>query len=118
MNQQEFLRRLGVTMDAIQAVRRAPNAQAAAERLDALKDEARRRYRKLVFELHPDRGGDPESFKLLTQVYEEVQKLRVQPQQTRPVFRRVIVNIPAPTATTTSATTTFPGFTWVVNMRP
>jgi DnaJ-class molecular chaperone len=37
-------------------------------------DEARARYKQLAFELHPDRGGDPERFAAVTAAWERLEK--------------------------------------------
>ena len=36
------------------------------------KEEVGKRYRELAFEMHPDRGGDEEKFKDLSQAYSVV----------------------------------------------
>ena len=75
----EMLRDLGVNYPAdLQAIERMP-FELGVKALDALKERARKNYRKLAFELHPDRtSNDPvktERFKLLAQVREKLEKM-------------------------------------------
>lgn len=37
-------------------------------------EELKREYRRLAFQFHPDRGGDPETMKAINQEYEELLK--------------------------------------------
>lgn len=37
---------------------------------DASKDDIKRQYKKLAMKMHPDKGGDPEQFKKLSEAYE------------------------------------------------
>lgn len=37
---------------------------------DATFDQIKKAYRKLAIKMHPDKGGDPEKFKEITQAYE------------------------------------------------
>lgn len=99
---------LGITPDAIRQVRSAPQAQ--GERLlDELKSSAKSRYRRLAFELHPDRTGNDEvkaaKFSFLTMVVKEVEGMRwvpfppPPPQQTiriQFVFPVPVQVVPAP----------------------
>jgi hypothetical protein len=94
---------LGLTAEAHASVRQAPSFEAAVARLDAIKAEAKRRYRKLALELHPDRtGGDvdkTERFKVLAQVMDQLEKMRVgRPPAPRPAPPpvRVVVFSTAP----------------------
>ena len=41
---------------------------------DATDDDIKKAYRKKALETHPDKGGDPEQFKLVGQAYETVSK--------------------------------------------
>lgn len=72
------LQELGVTPAALQAVRMAPPEKAKLM-LDELKAIAKARYRKLAFELHPDRtNGDPaktEKFTFLSQVIKQIEAM-------------------------------------------
>ena len=36
------------------------------------KDDVRRAYKDLVLKYHPDKGGDPEKFRQLQEVYEKL----------------------------------------------
>lgn len=39
---------------------------------DATFDQIKKSYRKKAIKMHPDKGGDPEEFKALTQAYEVI----------------------------------------------
>ncbi len=96
------LQELGVTPAALHAIRSAPPDKGKMM-LDELKTLAKSRYRKLAFELHPDRtGGDPvktEKFTFLTQVMRQVESMeyrtaplpRPQPPMPPPPARQVQV---------------------------
>ena len=105
---------LGVLPQHMQKIQRMPYPQ-AVRGLEALKAEARKRYKRAAFEWHPDRNqDDPDAeakFKALGAVLADLEKLRVQPPAPRPVVQ--FVHIPrttpygsAVTYTTSSTTTT------------
>ena len=85
---------LGMTIEAHAAIRTAPTMEQAAARLVALKVEARRRFHKLALELHPDRTSDPckvERFKVLAQVMDQLDRMKVGHPPALPVPRRPAV---------------------------
>ena len=86
------LQELGITPAALHAIRSARPDQAKAM-LEELKQVAKSRYRKLAFELHPDRNnGDPEKtakFAFLSQVIKQVESMEVRPAPPPPPFRTV-----------------------------
>lgn len=75
----EMLRALGVNYPAdIRAIEQMPFEQ-GEKALEALKERARKNFRQLAFELHPDRtGNDPEKterFKALAQIRDRLGKM-------------------------------------------
>lgn len=72
---------MGLRPEDFQAVRLAPSPEVAAKLLGDLKERFRSGFKKLAFELHPDRtGGDPqktEDFKALIQLREGFERLQV-----------------------------------------
>jgi len=85
---------LGVHPAHIQNLQRLPYEQAQAT-LEKLKVEAKKRYRKLALELHPDRtGGDEDKatlFRIVTEVNNQIQAITLRQKLQRPVQRRVII---------------------------
>lgn len=122
----EALRQLGINPQEIQALRFAPYPR-AQDMLAALKDRARKTYKRLALELHPDRtGNDPvktDLFKLVGQVLADLDKLQIQPppppvahiQYTVPITW-VQVSQVSTSSTTGTATSMNPSY--VVFMRP
>jgi hypothetical protein len=92
-----LLHDLGVTPEAIEAVGRERDPARAEALLSALKETARKSFRRLAFELHPDRNpDDPEKARLfvaLTKVAEYVQALEL-PRPPEPVPYRVSFTMP------------------------
>ena len=127
---QRALATLGVTSQDFDTIRRVPFSQAQTL-LQELKVKARRNYKRLALELHPDRTqGDQikaELFVLLGRVLEELDKTVVHPQppMPQPISFNYSFNT-APTwvsTATTSRTTTTTTFTAqqvirIVKMRP
>lgn len=78
--QLEILGMLGLCPADFTHIRRLPFSR-AKEALDVLKERARRAFRKLAPELHPDRnGGDAqrtELFKKLNQLVQEIDSLGI-----------------------------------------
>jgi hypothetical protein len=78
---------LGVTPAAIHQIRYAPFPQ-AQELLKRLKEQAKKAFRRLALELHPDRtGGDTEKaarFAFLTTVIKQVEAMEVPPPPPQP----------------------------------
>jgi hypothetical protein len=85
------LQELGVTPAALHAIRSAPPEKGKVM-LDELKTLAKSRYRKLAFELHPDRtGGDSvktEKFTFLTQVMRQIESMEYNRRCPHPRFVR------------------------------
>lgn len=70
---------LGLSPAELLAVARTPypNLEAARGALRAFQDKAKRAYKQTVVALHPDHGGDPREFDLVTQLHEALDKLQV-----------------------------------------
>lgn len=85
------LDQLGLTTEKFEQVRRARSVPEAEQLLLRLKAQAKRCYRQATRKLHPDlTGNDPkktELFRILTEVMEKVDNLKIQPQP-RPVRLR------------------------------
>ena len=81
-----LLARLGVGPGDLQRVQQTPFPQSVTL-LDELKARVKASFKKLAFELHPDRtGNDPvktQEFKGLAQVATDFEKLTVQPAPQR-----------------------------------
>jgi len=105
-----FLARLGVMPMDIERLRRTPYAQAVSN-LDALKATVKGNWKKLAFDLHPDRtGNDPvltEEFKSLTEVKDAFLKIEVQaPQPVAPQQVHQVVFVHMTTVRTAATTAT------------
>ena len=48
------------------------------------KDAVKVSYKRIAFDTHPDRGGDVEKFKEITDLYNSIKKLELQVRQPRP----------------------------------
>jgi hypothetical protein len=106
---------LGVNYPAdLQAIERMP-FELGGKALEELKERARKSYRKLAFELHPDRtGNDPEKterFRTLATVYEKIEKMTLRrapqmPPQPIIIIRQVVFRHPFSTMHVTGAATT------------
>lgn len=107
---QRALNALGVTPQALEAIRRSPSFPVAKQLLAQLKGQAKAKYRQLALDCHPDRtGGDKakeELFKLVSQVWEDLQKLEIRPPAPQPVVRVMFVQQAPVTTTTTTVTGT------------
>jgi hypothetical protein len=79
---QEAMRELGVLPADVEKLQRMAVFEEATAWLDELKDRVRKNFKRLAFELHPDRtGGDLEKtalFKLYGTVKDDFEKLQVQ----------------------------------------
>lgn len=97
----EALRELGVRIPAdFDAIQRAPTFGQAQQMLADLKERARKNFRKLAFELHPDRtGGDSaqtEHFMILSRAKEELDRIKLQlmtPPRPPPVAVRINTSV-------------------------
>lgn len=104
------LQRLGVHQGFFHAVQTARTLDAAMELLRGAQATAKKEFRKLAMELHPDRnGGDQqktEEFMHLTEVLRQFEDLTIQPMQA--VQPRVVIRFynGGPSVTSTSASTT------------
>lgn len=100
---------LGVPPQSLEDLRRVPFPQ-AAEALKRIQDDAKPRYKKLAFELHPDRTGGNEAktrmFSEVTAANKWLQELRIQPPAPQPVMWVQMVHYPAARPFGGSVTTT------------
>lgn len=78
---------LGITAEDFNEVRRQRTYEEAVAKLEEVKEKVRKGYKKLAFELHPDRTGDDvektELFKIITQVKQDIESLQI--ERPRPV---------------------------------
>jgi len=109
---------LGITEADVMGIRSAPSLVEANKRLQALRDRVKKQWRKLAFELHPDRTeGDEDKeklFKLLSGVVDKLDDTKVlPPMRPRPrPRRRVVWQQPIMWTDSTNATSTSTGH-WV-----
>jgi len=83
----EVMTEMGASPQQLQQkVQRQPTLEKAREALSDLKEEAKKRYKKLAFQWHPDRNPDDPTatarFKLLGQVMEGLEKIELRPRPT------------------------------------
>jgi len=87
---QTALAELGILPQDIAVVRSVPFPQAQVH-LQGLKVKAKKAYKMLALDLHPDRtGGDPvkaEKFQLLTEVLDTFERFKIEPPA--PIVARV-----------------------------
>lgn len=87
---------LGVHPAHLQHLQRLPFEQAQTS-LEAMKVEAKKRYRKLALELHPDRtGGDEDKiklFRIVTEVNNQIQAITLRQRLQKPVHRVVVQTV-------------------------
>lgn len=118
----EMLRALGVNYPAdIRAIEQMPFEQ-GEKALEALKERARKNFKQLAFELHPDRTGNDaaktERFKALAQVRERLDKMTLRRAPVTPlpvvvfhvqqvVFRHPFTTMNVNTASTSATNATF-----------
>jgi hypothetical protein len=93
-------------IDFYDEVRRAKSEQQVASILEELRARAKKRYRELMFEHHPDRGGDEEKAKYFTELYDAISKLKFVPPRPIPSMRVVFYSMSNPYTTTTTSTGT------------
>lgn len=100
------LRGLGLTIAAVEALQQ----QGLDDRqvLECLKKEAKRRARLLLREHHPDRGGDVQKFKVVNEVFQKLDRLKIRAPEPEPKVRVSVTYYPPqhPQGTCTTATTT------------
>lgn len=84
---------LGVSPQDFDAIERATSSEEAERLLGELKVRAKKRFKQLAMELHPDRtNNDPaktEDFKLVSNALEELERIAFAPKPPKPVVIRV-----------------------------
>jgi len=105
-----MFREFGIDLNQRMSHIRTP--QAAIREFQKLKEEAKKAFKRLAFEHHPDRnGGDDKEFKRLNSLWQVLEGLNPIFQNPRPqTMIRVVVNsgwgYPSDMTTTTSTSTT------------
>lgn len=78
-----YLEQLGVLPQDLQTLAQVPRSE-AVRLLEALKERVRRNWKRLAFQLHPDRtGNDPQKtahFQRLTEVREKFEQVELLPE--------------------------------------
>jgi hypothetical protein len=109
VTESELLNLIGLTAEDFHRVRQAPSFEEAENALVVLKDQAKKGYRKQVFELHPDRNeGDEakaQTLQALNDLMGKLDRLRVQRPAPPPQMRWVPWN----NSSSTSSSTTYGG---------
>lgn len=107
---------LQLTKDDFTSIERATSFVVGQQALEALKERAKKQFKKLAFELHPDRtNNDPaktEDFKLISAAVDDLEKLQLRPPPPpRPVMPtiRIVFRSYGGGFTGTSTTTTTGG---------
>jgi hypothetical protein len=110
----EAFHHLGVTPADFMGIRQCRSLREAELRLQKLRERVKERWRKLAFELHPDRtDGDEDKtrlFKLLSGVVDKLNEVKVMPP--RPRVRRVVMQQPIVWATNSTNATSTSTSTW------
>lgn len=98
---------LGFQQGDFRAVQTAPSFEAGQKALEELKTRAKKQFRKVAMDLHPDRtNNDPaktEDFKLVSVVVEELDKLALRRPQPRPQIHIVFQSFGGQTTATTTS---------------
>lgn len=88
---------LGLSQGDFQAIERAPSFEAGVQMLEQLKERAKKQFRRVALELHPDKtNNDPaktDDFKLVAAVVDDIEKLkfgRAPPPPPRPMSVRIV----------------------------
>jgi hypothetical protein len=106
----EIATSLGLTNEALQACASAASAGHANSRLADLKADVKKAYRRRAIELHPDKGGDAEQFKVLAAAYSQIEKfletLEFRFRNQVPGYQVIRVRVTSGPVTTSSTTTT------------
>jgi len=88
---------LGFTVEYIRQKLQANNLQEKVRRWNEMKEDIRKQWRKIAFELHPDRnGGDDKKFKDVKEVYDILQSISLMvgpPPMRRPPMQPRVVHI-------------------------
>jgi hypothetical protein len=96
---QALLRQLGVEVEDVERLHRVPHRD-AIKLLNVLKEKVRRNWKKLAFELHPDRtGNDPAKTRLfrdLNTLREKFEQMQVLAPPVTPPPQEVIFVPPTP----------------------
>jgi len=109
--------RIGVTDATLRQAASAPTFEQACAQVDALKADAKKRYRAWALKLHPDRtGGDADlmrQFQCLGACFGELTKMELRagpppaPPRPRPVMRTTVIIVGGwSSSTSTSSTST------------
>lgn len=94
---QRILREMGVLPQDFTALQQARTPEEATRLLEAIKEKVRVGFKRLAFELHPDRtGNDPEKtrrFKLVCALKSDIDKITVNSTPRPPVAMRHVTVI-------------------------
>jgi len=87
----EVLRNLELPLDSFAPIQQCGNFEIASQKLDALKLQVKSRKRSLAKKYHPDiKGGSAEKMKLVNQMADLIEGIKLQPPRPVPRFRTIV----------------------------
>jgi hypothetical protein len=96
----QYAVQLGFTPQQVQSLQALPTFEAATQALEEMKNDARSRYRKLVFQNHPDRNpGDTTAMATLrdlNEVMKQIESLKIERRAPQPVMQIHFVHVQQP----------------------
>ena len=89
------LKCLGILAEFEAMLRTRESNEHLLQGIEEIKNKAKETYKELAFKHHPDRGGDEEKMKQLSEAMQVIDKMRFELPRPRPVIHRhvIVVNM-------------------------